>query len=256
MTNVRRAFDALFLAALGVFLCGLPTSAPAADKADSCRDCHKDEKFRVQNKKIYDYFQEWKGSAHDLAGLSCTDCHGGDVTKAEKTAAHAGILPQSDPASPFNYKNIPQTCGKCHQPVLERFVKSRHYAQLMTTGRGPSCITCHGSLNTKVFSSTILERACSNCHNKKTKNHPEVIAQAKEILEHLNHANGYRNGLTFYYKSIKKPEAMQAADKAYDDVILFWHEFDFKRLGPRSKDLLAELKALYAAAHAEQKGKP
>ncbi|TPW22090.1 MAG: hypothetical protein FD126_34 [Elusimicrobia bacterium] len=221
--------------------------APAARAAepDSCRACHKDEKFRVQNKKIYDYFKNWDGSAHDLAGLSCTDCHGGDKTKDDQAGAHAGILPQSDPKSPFHYKNIPQTCGKCHAPVLERFVKSRHYSQLEATGRGPSCITCHGSLDTKVYSSSIIERACSSCHNAKTKNRPEVIAQAKEILERLNHANGYRRGLKFYYEQVKRPKAMAKVDKAYDDVILFWHEFDFKRLGPRSKDLLAELKALY-----------
>ena len=139
--------------------------------------------------------------------------------------------------------------------MLQRFVKSRHYSQLDADGRGPSCITCHGSLDTKVYSSSIIERACANCHNAKTKNHPEVIAQAKEILESLNHANGYRRGLKFYYESVKKPSAMKKVDKAYDDVVLFWHEFDFKRLTPRAKDLLAELKALYGAAHKERKGK-
>jgi len=242
------------LAALSAFPRAAAAAEPAAP-AESCIECHKDEKFRVQNKKIYDYYQEWKGSAHDLAGLSCTACHNGDPTKAGKEAAHAGIVPQSDPASPFHYKNIPKTCGGCHQPVLARFAKSRHFAQLESTGRGPNCITCHGALNSKVYSTTIVERACSNCHNAKTKNHPEVIAQAQEILGRLNHANGYRKGLKFYYKSIKKPEAMVKVDKAYTDTINFWHEFDFKKLKPRSQDLLTELKSLYLEAHKEQSGK-
>ncbi|MBI5595237.1 MAG: hypothetical protein HY928_04010 [Elusimicrobia bacterium] len=230
------------------------TSEPAPG-ADTCRDCHKDEKFRVQNKKIYDYWQNWNGSSHDLAGIACVDCHGGDKTKPTQEGAHGGMLLQSNPDSPYNYKNIPKTCGKCHEAVLARFEKSRHFAQLEATGRGPSCITCHGSLDSKVYSSSILERACSNCHNAKSKNHPEVIAQAKAILETLNHANGYRRGMKFYYESTKKPQATAKLDKAYDDVILFWHEFDFKRLGPRSKDLLKELKTLYIEAHKERKDK-
>ena len=230
-------------------------AASAAAPGESCIECHKDEKFRVQNKKIYDYYQEWKGSAHDLAGLSCTACHNGDPAKSVKEEAHAGIVPQSDPASPFFYKNIPKTCGGCHLPVLERFAKSRHFDQLKITGRGPNCITCHGALNSKVYSTTIVERACANCHNAKTKNHPEVIAQAVEILGRLNHANGYRKGLKFYYKSIKKPEAMGKVDKAYTDTINFWHEFDFKKLGPRSQELLAEIKKLYREAHKEEAAK-
>ena len=225
------------------------TTASAAKPEESCVDSHNNEIFRGQNKKIYDYFQEWKGSAHDLAGLSCTACHNGDPAKATKEEAHVGIVPQSDPASPFYYKNIPKTCGGCHLPVLERFAKSRHFEQLKTTGRGPNCITCHGALNARVYATTIVQRACSNCHNAKTKNHPEILAQAEEILGRLNHANGYRKGLRFYYKSVKKPQAMVPLDKAYTDTIDFWHEFNFKKLGPRSQDLLTELKNLYLEAH-------
>lgn len=257
MENLRTPITTCLLLSLLIALGAIPSAAatPAAAPAESCVECHKDEKFRVQNKKIYDYYQDWKGSAHDLAGLSCTACHGGNPAKAAKEDAHAGILPQSDPASPFYYKNIPKTCGSCHEPVLKRFIKSRHYEQLKATGRGPSCITCHGALNARVYSTTIVQRACSNCHNAKTKNHPEIIAKAQEILARLNHANGYRNGLKFYYKSIKKPEAMIPVDKAYTDTINFWHEFNFKEIGPRSQDLLTETKRLYMDAHKQESAK-
>ena len=139
--------------------------------------------------------------------------------------------------------------------MLERFVKSRHFEQLKITGRGPNCITCHGALNARVYSTTTVQRACSTCHTTKTKNHPEIIAQAQEILGRLNHANGYRKGLKFYYKSIKRPEAMGRVDKAYTDTINLWHEFDFKKLGPRSQELLAEIKNLYLEAHKEESSK-
>ncbi len=241
-------------AALALGLSGWLAAAPR--QPDACIDCHKDEKFRVQNQKLYEYFQDWSGSAHDLAGLSCSSCHGGDPSASAKEAAHKGVLPQSDTESPFHYKNIPRTCGGCHPQVLASFQKSRHYEQLRASGRGPSCITCHGSLDTRVYAVTIVERSCAKCHSEKTRNHPEVIAQAQEILELLNHANGYRKGLKFYYRSINKPEAMAKVDQAYGDVIQFWHEFDFKKIRPRARDLLAELKTLYLSAHGERQGEP
>ncbi|MBI4424415.1 MAG: hypothetical protein HY554_11835 [Elusimicrobia bacterium] len=228
-------------------------AAEPSKRVDRCRECHQDEKFRVQNKKLYDYFQDWLGSAHDLAGLSCTDCHGGDASQEGQEEAHQGVLPQSHAQSPFNYKNIPQTCGGCHPQVLQHFQKSRHYAQLKASGRGPSCITCHGSLDARVYSTTIVERSCANCHNAKSRNRPQVTTQAKEILGRLNHANGYRKGLSFYYKSVGRSSEMAKVDAAYRDVVQFWHEYDFKRLDVRSRDLLAELKALYMKAQQEGK---
>lgn len=236
---------------------GVSASARAAEPApDACVECHKDEKFSVQNKKLYDYFQEWQGSAHDRAGLSCTACHGGDSTKPTQEEAHKGILPQSHPDSPFHFRNIPKTCGGCHPQIQARFEKSRHYEMLKTKGQGPSCVTCHGSLDTRVYYNTVVERSCARCHNAKTKNHPEVAAQAKEILGRLNHANGYRKGLAFYYKSIGKPQAMSKVDKAYADIVEFWHEFNFKKLGPRSQEFLAETRRLYDAAQHERKDQP
>jgi hypothetical protein len=258
LTNVSRYYGEYLMNKVIFFIFALLSfSGPrvcAAELMDECRKCHQDEKFRVQNKKLYDYFQDWNGSAHDLAGLSCSSCHGGDPAKNTMEGAHAGILVRSHPDSPFNYQNIPRTCGRCHPEILERFQKSRHYEQIKASGRGPTCITCHGSLDTHIYHTTIVERACTNCHNKKTGNHPEIPAKAREILGRLNHANGYRKGLRFYYKTIKKPEAMSPVDKAYGDIVRFWHEFDFEKLGPRTQELLAELKALYTAAHKDDHG--
>ncbi|MBI4348521.1 MAG: hypothetical protein HY553_16900, partial [Elusimicrobia bacterium] len=221
-----------------------------------CRTCHEQEGFRVENKKIYDYFQEWKDSPHDRAGLSCTACHGGDAAKADKDEAHRGIVPTSNAASPLHFKNIPATCGGCHPEVLARFEKSRHFEKLKAKAGGPNCVTCHGSLDAKIYAQTVVDRSCLKCHNAKSRNHPEVAARAREILAKLNHADGYRKGLKFYYKSIGRPEAMKKVDAAYQDIVHSWHEFDFKRLGPRAEELLRELKALYTHAQDERKHRP
>lgn len=242
----------LRLLAFPLALGALGAEPAAAPKEDSCVACHKDEKFRIQNKKLYDYYREWDGSAHDRAGLSCSACHGGDPAKPSQEEAHQGVLPRSNPESPFHFRNIPKTCGGCHPLILERYEKSRHFERLKAKGEGPSCVNCHGSLNTRVYRTSVVERACSGCHSPRSKNHPEVVGKAREILDRLNHANGYRKGLEFYYKEIGKPEAMGKVDRAYADIVQFWHEFDFKRLGPRSQELLAETKALYQSAQEER----
>jgi len=230
-------------------------AAPHGSSEESCRGCHKQEKFRVQNKKIFDYFKDWEGSPHDEAGLSCTACHGGQPAAESKEKAHAGILPQSDPRSPVHYKNIPATCGSCHEANLERFSRSRHYKLLETDGRGPSCINCHGSLSARVYYTTIVERACSTCHNAETGNHPEIVPKAKDILSRMNHANGYRKGLSFYYESIKQPEKMKPVDALYGKLVNAWHTFDLAALDTGSRDLVAELKAMYKKARAEREAK-
>ena len=77
----------------------LPLEGAAAEKnVDSCVDCHRDPKFLVTNRKLYDYYQQWKASVHTQEGLSCADCHGGDPAKKDKDAAHGGKLGESDAA--------------------------------------------------------------------------------------------------------------------------------------------------------------
>ncbi len=231
-------------------------AAPAgAETGDGCRDCHKDEKFRVQNSKIYNYYREWEGSAHDIAGLECTSCHNGDSGGGSKVEAHEGILPTSHAGSPVHYKNIPRTCGRCHEDIYKRFVKSRHYAKLKESGRGPNCITCHGSLNARTYYTTIFERACSVCHNSESGNHPEIVPQGKNILSRINHSKGYRTGLRFYYESIDKPQAMRGIDAVYRDIVRAWHQFDFKELDGMSKDLVYRLKTLYKKTQKERQSR-
>ncbi|MBI4403697.1 MAG: hypothetical protein HY537_06035, partial [Deltaproteobacteria bacterium] len=93
----------------GWLFCQVPAFA-----SNGCVDCHKDEKFKVQNKLLYDYYKNWENSPHEIANVSCVDCHGGNTKTHDKVEAHLGLLPQSDPKSPVYYKNIPATCGRCH----------------------------------------------------------------------------------------------------------------------------------------------
>lgn len=227
----------------------------AAEAVDSCVDCHQDQSFRVKNKKLFDYFKQWKGSAHDEAGVSCDDCHGGDPDALGKEEAHTGILAPSDQKSPVFYKNIPKSCGECHFEVYEYFIQSKHFQQLMNEDEGPNCVTCHGSLNSATYFSSDVVKTCADCHNSQSQNHPEVIELAGRILHRMNVAGTYRKWTSLHYESEGKPQVMKNANSLYDEIARSWHQFDFEETDRESETLLLELRSLYNSARRDVREK-
>ena len=71
----------LFIAAMAV---ALPGAALAATSTDACVNCHQNPDFMVTNKKLYDYFQQWRASTHGQEDVSCSDCHGGNSKLTDK----------------------------------------------------------------------------------------------------------------------------------------------------------------------------
>ncbi|NIA30523.1 MAG: hypothetical protein GWP06_11505 [Actinobacteria bacterium] len=248
MKNFKSIFLGLFVITFSLFFVLIINTN--AFSVDTCVDCHKDKKFRVQDKKVFDYFNKWKGSVHDIAGVTCVDCHGGDPSKAKKEQAHPKNLSPADASSMVYYKNIPETCGKCHEAVYVNFVKSDHYKVLKETGRGPVCTTCHGSLVTNVYYTSIVLSTCISCHNQQNQNHPEVINTAEQILHRLNVSQGYMKWTSIHYK--KKSGELIKLNSLYQKIANSWHQFNFATTEKDSNKLLSEVKALF---HEAYKGK-
>jgi hypothetical protein len=80
------------------------------------------------------------------------------------------------------YTRIPATCGSCHQQELDFFSHSRHYTQLVSTGRGPNCVTCHGSMAIRVLSPGEMEATCSACHNAERRVPAMMPVSARYLL--------------------------------------------------------------------------
>ncbi|MBI4060943.1 MAG: hypothetical protein HY403_05875 [Elusimicrobia bacterium] len=238
-SNMRRASPLLLAAAL----CSL---FPAPDaRADGCSDCHKKIEFKVTNKKLFDYYENWEGSAHEIAGASCSRCHGGDPAATTKEAAHQGVFDQSNPRSATHYKKIPATCGQCHAEIQAHFIGSKHYQQLRDDGSGPNCVTCHGSMSSKKDNRPILADACSRCHNAKTGIRPEIDQKAREVIARLKKAEGYRMWTNFYFESIKQPKRAEGVNALFKEIAKDWHEFDFARLDHKSAELLDRLQVIF-----------
>jgi len=129
----------VFLAAV------LALMVPKAVTANSCVDCHS--KNVTANKLapwLANSFDVWSRSVHGVNGVVCNNCHGGDPGAVDKEKAHVGVRGSSDPSSPIYYENVPETCGKCHTKVYEKFVQSKHYKNLKAGRLAPTCTTCHG----------------------------------------------------------------------------------------------------------------
>ena len=152
-------------------------------KGNTCVDCHR-RKETVQRFPVWaqDHFVVWYVGVHGRADVACQECHGGDPVALEKAASHAALRPSSDPSSAIYYKNLPRTCGRCHEQVYKEFVRSDHYKALVADRLSPSCTTCHGLHMGVAGATTSLAERCTLCHNAEEGVKPEVADQARDAL--------------------------------------------------------------------------
>lgn len=131
-------------------------------EVDVCIECHASEKMDV---KVRDIPQKWEMSIHNVYNVSCHDCHGGDP----RDPAMA-MSPQRGFVGAPTYSDVPEFCGKCHLGILKNYLESGHGKALKASGKGPNCVTCHGSHKEeqyiqKASIDIINERRCSQCHS-------------------------------------------------------------------------------------------
>jgi formate-dependent nitrite reductase cytochrome c552 subunit len=142
----------------------VPAGAVGLDALNnSCITCHEN----VTAKKASDNYQRWSDSIHSSYFVTCDACHGGNPNVNSKAQAHSSMKNVTDPQSPIYFKNIPETCGKCHITEYEHFRNTMHYERLRAESRAPSCATCHQPHSFKVLKASELAPLCSVCHNEK-----------------------------------------------------------------------------------------
>ncbi len=212
---------------------------------DGCSTCHA---TAPETRTTAHTYADWKTSVHGKAGIGCQACHGGDASASVKAAAHQGMRPSKDSASVVYFTRIPETCGACHAAEYSAFRKSRHAAELSRTGKGPNCVTCHGSMASRVIEARDMEMTCTLCHRKPTKAYAARVAveEARGALhkfdERLVKARVAGTiDLKIYDASYKELLAR------YQALQVAWHSFDMARIQEQAKDIARKT----AASHTE-----
>ncbi len=218
--------------ACSLVLCVVLVFAHSARSADeqteenSCVHCHS----KLPAGSFYEAkSHSWVGSIHQQHGVTCDKCHGGNPAAAKEEQSHIGVLGSSNPSSSVYFKNIPATCGKCHGAEFYKFTQGLHYKMLESIGKGPDCVTCHGSMVTKVLTPDNLVAACERCHNERMGILPYVPQKAKAVLLLLQESKALLAADERLYHSPGGTEASQAlghAEVVLHDAKLDWHKFD------------------------------
>lgn len=136
----------------------------------TCARCHDDPKrmagtHPTERAPYAAYKQTVHGEAFargDAKAPVCSDCHG----------AH-DIFISSNTASRTSKKNIPETCGRCHQGAAQAYRESVHgqvleKAGLVTVAVCSDCHTGHDTRRSKDAASSInrvrVAATCGRCH--------------------------------------------------------------------------------------------
>ena len=146
---------------VAVVALALAAPAQAQRPRSSCVECHSRQS---EASGAGHGFAAWRGSRHAAVGVTCDACHGGNPAAQNPDSAHQGVSRSSDQTSRVFFTRVPETCGRCHAAEAGYFRSSIHYARLQSDGRGPNCVTCHGSMATRILMPDSVLGTCSACH--------------------------------------------------------------------------------------------
>ncbi|CAG1006414.1 hypothetical protein METP3_03811 [Methanosarcinales archaeon] len=204
------------------------------DRNISCSlECHED----IIRKKASDNFQQWSDSGHSSYFVTCDACHGGNPDINTEAGAHSPMKNITDPESPVYYKNIHETCGKCHSTEWEHFKNTMHYQRLSAEKRAPSCVNCHQPHSFKVLKASEITTLCSVCHNQKDQiasaNVPNdakfALEKADELKEDIRLAENFISEAKAKGRDITSAQNdLDKAKSVLNDVPSLWHSFDLK----------------------------
>ncbi|MFZ2409976.1 MAG: PGF-CTERM sorting domain-containing protein [Candidatus Methanoperedens sp.] len=194
-------------------------------------ECHADTIDKIAKSN----YELWTKSKHAMFNVTCNNCHGGDPGSGIKEKAHIGVARSSESNSTIFYRNVPETCGKCHTDELNQFRNSAHYQRLKALKQAPTCDTCHQPHEFKVMNVSEFHDLCSQCHNTDMRIAPSDAPD--KAITALENAQKLKNEIKLADNAIKQAKTeekdVSAAQKDLDNAMsirdslpVLWHAFD------------------------------
>jgi hypothetical protein len=227
------------LVALVALSLALPaTPATAQLQRSMCADCH----FANLGGPSPRHLADWDVSSHSRNDVGCEKCHGGNPATVESFAAHQTIVRGRGLDSPINPRNLPRTCGACHQGPFVEFQTSKHYLLLLNGDpSAPTCSTCHGTVETTLLSPKGLESQCNECHGRGKKDaRPEFGANARILMTQVRETRSMLDNVKPLIKRVKDENLRSSLQYDYDqaqvplkEAVYAGHTFVFGNLEER-----------------------
>jgi hypothetical protein len=130
-----------------------PEGAELPGRISNCVRCH------TGIGGVYtDAVVHFAGSAHDRAGISCEDCHGGDTADDEFAHSRSGYIGTKP-------TELRERCASCHDEPAELYRESPHFSEGFDW-RTPECWGCHADHATGSADRPV-SAACTSCHGSR-----------------------------------------------------------------------------------------
>ncbi len=187
------------------------------------------------NKIAKSNYEQWTKSKHALFNVTCNNCHGGDPGSDIKEKAHTGVARSSVSNSTVFFRNVPETCGKCHTNELKEFRNSAHFERLKALKQAPTCDTCHQPHEFKVLNVSEFGDLCSQCHNPDMRIAPSDAPD--KAITALENAEKLKNEIKSAESAIKQAKQqgkdvslaqkdLDTAASIRDSLPVLWHSFN------------------------------
>ena len=147
---------------------GWPDNYPLPTKNTNCVRCHLHA-----GRELTGAVRDFCRSVHDLIGLSCADCHGGNtednVTAHEEEFGFIGTKLSAHLAN----------CALCHEDEAALLAQGAHawdWSERINLNY-PMCVDCHGNHDIgDPPEDFLLADVCFDCHDSFDKDYPEFAA--------------------------------------------------------------------------------
>jgi len=212
----------------------VPGGVLAQGDGNSCITCHG----TVSGVKYLEHdFLDWAQSVHAKTGVTCEACHGGNASAKDVQGAHKGLKRSTDKSSPVYFTRIPATCGACHQAEFKAFRRSAHYKELERSGRGPNCVTCHGSMANHILAPRDLDQSCRLCHKQPTQAFAAILALNNATYAVTRLEKALADARLRHIDAKAQEDAYQDLKKQDMHAREYWHTFKMQEVLNASQEI-------------------